>query len=220
MATSLGNDAPAGGLWDQPNKKPRKVSQKSDGLLGSLNAQFEVTDAPVANIWDEPSWKRTWKTDDSWQMGVAGPLSVFGQVGQRRRSRPVEYEGQRTHRGFLQGPLWIAGRVHLMHSGPGVSYTDPLHPVRTQGRYRLAARSASPLAPAVRNRSGISGRHHAFHDAASSKTRSIRTFAWPCRSAAPASSRSAPSTNRWGCSISGRRQAITCQLYLGFELTH
>ena len=146
IATSLGNDAPAGGLWDQPDKKPRKVSQKSDGLLGSLNARVEVTDAPVANIWDEPSWKRTWKTDDSWQMGVAGPLSVFGQVGANS-----DEAGQSNMK--VSGRTGVSCKVPFgslaeftLRSGPGVSYTDPLHPVRTQGR-PIGCSKCKPVGP-------------------------------------------------------------------------
>lgn len=126
--------APEINLWEVPDTKPRKVSQKSEGLLGSLNAQSEVTDLPVGDIWDDPSWKRSWKSDQSWQMGLAGPLSVFGQVGANS-----DEAGQSNMK--VSGRTGLACKVPVgplaevtLRSGPGVSYTDPLHPLRTQGR--------------------------------------------------------------------------------------
>lgn len=126
--------APEINPWDVPDTKPRKVSQKSEGLLGSLNAQSEVTDLPAASIWDDPSWKRSWKSDQSWQMGLAGPLSAFGEVGANS-----DEAGQSNMK--VSGRTGLACKVPVgslaeftLRSGPGVSYTDPLHPLRTQGR--------------------------------------------------------------------------------------
>ncbi len=134
VAPAGGTDASTLSPWEQPDKKPRKVSQTSAGLLGSLNSQVEVTDAPVAKVWDDPSWKRTWQTNDSWQLGVAGPLSVFGQVGANS-----DEAGQSNMK--VSGRTGLACKLPVgslaeftFRSGPGVSYTDPLHPVRTQGR--------------------------------------------------------------------------------------
>lgn len=120
--------------WELPDKKPRKVSQKSEGLLGSLSAQSEVTDVPVANLWDDPSWKRSWQSNQSWQMDIAGPLSVFGKVDANS-----DEAGQSNMK--VSGRTGLACKVPVgslaevtLRSGPGVSYTDPLHPLRTQGR--------------------------------------------------------------------------------------
>jgi hypothetical protein len=130
------NDADAAppSLWEQPDSRPRKISQKSDGLLGSLSTQVEVTDAPVACIWDDPSWKRTWQTNDSWQLGVAGPIAVFGQFGANS-----DEAGQSNMK--VSGRTGVTCKLPVgslaeftFRSGPGVSYTDPLHPLRTQGR--------------------------------------------------------------------------------------
>jgi hypothetical protein len=121
-------------LWDTADRKPRKVSQKSQGLLGSLDSQVEVTDTLATNIWDDPSWQRAWQTDDSWQLGLAGPLSVFGQVGANS-----DEAGQSNMK--VSGRTGLACKVPVaslaevtLRSGPGVSYTDPLHPLRTTGR--------------------------------------------------------------------------------------
>jgi hypothetical protein len=129
-----GSPAPQVNPWEVADKKPRKVSQKSEGLLGSLNASSEVTDLPAANIWDDPSWHRSWKSDQSWQMGLAGPLSVFGQVGANS-----DEAGQSNMK--VSGRTGLACKVPVgplaeltLRSGHGVSYTDPLHPLRTQGR--------------------------------------------------------------------------------------
>jgi hypothetical protein len=134
LLAEVESDVPSINLWDQPDKKPRKVSQKSEGFFGSLSTQVEVTDAPVARIWDDPTWKRTWQTNDSWQLGVAGPVSVFGQLGANS-----DEAGQSDMK--VNGRTGLAWKVPVgslaeftFRSGPGVSYTDPLHPLHTQGR--------------------------------------------------------------------------------------
>ena len=102
--------------------------------MGSLSTQVEVIDAPVARIWDDPSWKRTWQTNESWKFDVAGPLSLFGQLGANS-----DEAGQSNMK--VNGRTGLACKVPVrwlgeftFRSGPGVSYTDPLHPVRTTGR--------------------------------------------------------------------------------------
>ncbi|HEY7425459.1 MAG TPA: hypothetical protein VH682_14605 [Gemmataceae bacterium] len=134
VPSTNGSGTPELGLWDTTDRKPRKVSQKSQGWLGSLDTQVEVTDTLATNIWDEPSWKRTWQTDDSWQLGLAGPLSVFGQVGANS-----DEAGQSNMK--VSGRTGLACKVPVaalaevtLRSGPGVSYTDPLHPLRTTER--------------------------------------------------------------------------------------
>jgi hypothetical protein len=129
-----GSPSPSSGLWDQPDKRPHKVSQKSDFLLGSLSSQIEVTDVPQSRIWDDPTWKRSWQTDNSWQVSVAGPLSVFGQVG--ANSDEAQQSNMKiSGRTGLSCKLPVGSLAECtFRSGPGVSYTDPLHPLRTQGR--------------------------------------------------------------------------------------
>ncbi len=128
------SDDPLASLWEQPDKKPRKVSQKSEGLLGSLNTQVEVTDAPLPKIWDDPSWKRTWQTNESWQFGIAGRLSLFGQVG-ANSDEAAQSNMKVSGRTGLAWKLPVGSLAEVtFRSGPGVSYTDPLHPLRTQGR--------------------------------------------------------------------------------------
>ena len=128
-----GSESAASNLWEQPDKKPRKVSQKSEGLLGSLSSQVEVTDTPVT-VWEDPSWKRTWQTNESWQFGVAGSLAVFGTVG-ANSDEAGQSNMKVSGRTGLSCKLPVGSLAEFtFRSGPGVSYTDPLHPVRTQGR--------------------------------------------------------------------------------------
>jgi hypothetical protein len=128
-----GSESSSSSLWEQPDKKPRKVSQKSEGLLGSLSSQVEVTDTPVT-IWDDPSWKRTWQTNESWQLGVAGSLAVFGTVG-ANSDEAGQSNMKVSGRTGLSCKLPVGSLAEFtFRSGPGVSYTDPLHPLRTQGR--------------------------------------------------------------------------------------
>jgi hypothetical protein len=134
VASTSRPDASTDGSWEQPDKKPRKVSQKSQGLLGSLNTQVEVTDTPSASIWDEPSWKRAWQTDESWNLGLAGPLSLFGQVG-ANGDEAGQSNMKLNGRTGLACKLPVGSLAELtVKSGPGVSYSDPLHPVRASGR--------------------------------------------------------------------------------------
>lgn len=124
----------SGNVWEPLDRQPRKMSQKMEGVLGSLDTQIQVTDLPVGTVWDDPSWKRTWQTSDSWQMGVLGPLSVFGQFG--ANSDEASQSNMKVN--GRTGVAWKlpAGFLgdYTFRSGPGVSYTDPLHPLRTQGR--------------------------------------------------------------------------------------
>jgi hypothetical protein len=120
--------------WELPDRKPRKVGQKHQGLLGSLDTQVEVTDAPVSRIWDDPAWKRTWQTNENWQMGLAGPLTVFGQVG-ANSDEAGQTNMKVSGRTGLSCKLPVGSLAELtLRSGPGVSYSDPLHPLHTQGR--------------------------------------------------------------------------------------
>jgi hypothetical protein len=131
---SEGSPGPSAGSWEQPDKRPRKVSQKSEFLLGSLSSQIEVSDAPQPRIWDDPTWKRTWQTDNSWQVSVAGPLSVFGQVG-ANSDEAQQANMKVSGRTGLSCKLPVGSLAECtFRSGPGVSYTDPLHPLRAQGR--------------------------------------------------------------------------------------
>ncbi len=128
-----GSETASSNPWDQNEKKPRKVSQKSQGLLGSLDSQVEVTDTPVT-IWDDPSWKRTWQTNESWQFGVAGSLAVFGTVG-ANSDEAGQSNMKVSGRTGLSCKLPVGSLAEFtFRSGPGVSYIDPLHPLRTQGR--------------------------------------------------------------------------------------
>jgi hypothetical protein len=133
-ASGIGSDDPMANLWERSDNKPRKVSQKSEGLLGSLSAQVEVTDAPGTRVWDDPSWKRAWQTNESWQLGVAGPVSVFGQLG-ANSDEAGQADMKVTGRAGLTCKLPVGSLAEFtFRGGPGVSYTDPLHPLRTQGR--------------------------------------------------------------------------------------
>lgn len=120
--------------WERNDKRPRKLSQKSEGFLGSLSSQVEVTDLAQPRTWDDPLWKRAWQTDNSWQFGVAGPLSVFGQVG-ANSDEAQQANMKVSGRTGLACKLPVGSLAECtIRSGPGVSYTDPLHPLRTQGR--------------------------------------------------------------------------------------
>src|SRR5262249_26113292 len=70
--------------WDvaQPppeRDRPWKVRNEVAGPLGSLTATSTLR-APEA-LRSEPFAGEEWHTDQSWRLNVAGPLSVFGQVG-------------------------------------------------------------------------------------------------------------------------------------------
>jgi hypothetical protein len=120
--------------WERNDKRPRKLSQKSEGFLGSLSSQVEVSDVAQPRSWDDPLWKRAWQTDNSWQYGVAGPLSVFGQVG-ANSDEAQQANMKVSGRTGLACKLPVGSLAECtIRSGPGVSYTDPLHPLRTQGR--------------------------------------------------------------------------------------
>jgi hypothetical protein len=120
--------------WGAQDGKPRQVNQKSEIGWASLTAQVEVTDALQPTFWDDPSWKRAWQTNQSLNLGVAGPFSLFGQLG--ANSDEASQANMK-----VSGRTGLACKVPVgplaevtVRSGPGVSYTNPLQPVRTTQR--------------------------------------------------------------------------------------
>jgi hypothetical protein len=86
LTNGSSGSAPAADLspwsaWDGAARVPKKGGGKAEGEWGSLTAQTTVQDGWVPSAWEEPAWKRSWQTNQSYRLPLAGPLSVFGQLG-------------------------------------------------------------------------------------------------------------------------------------------
>jgi hypothetical protein len=137
-AQSFDPSAPALALPDAPpppagwDRAPKKAAGKAEGEWGLLTAQTTVQDDWETSRWDDPGWKRTWQTSQSYRLGLAGPLSVFGQLG-ANSGEATQQDMQVTGQTGLACKLPQLGPVAdvQLRGGPRVAYTDPLRPDRT-----------------------------------------------------------------------------------------
>ncbi len=116
---------------DPGERAPKKGGGTADLGWGALTAQTTVQDHWAPSAWEEPGWKRTWQTNESYRLPLAGPLSVFGQVGansDEAAQKDMQVTGQTGLACKL--PLPSAADVQV-RGGPRVAYTDPLRPERT-----------------------------------------------------------------------------------------
>jgi hypothetical protein len=134
--------------WDRPERAPKKAAGKAEGEWGSLSAQTTVQDDWAASAWDEPGWKRTWQTNQSYRLPLAGPLFVFGQLG-ANSEEAAQQDMQVTGQTGLACKLPQLGPVVdvQVRGGPRVAYTDPLRPERTAGHsdWLLEVQARLPL---------------------------------------------------------------------------
>jgi hypothetical protein len=115
----------------QEDRLPRKASSSAAGLWGTLTTNVAVNESEVAPPWEEPLWKRTWKTDQSWRCTLVGPVYAFGQMG-ANSEEASQSDMKVSGRTGLACKLPVGSIAEFqVRTGPGVSYTDPLHPDRT-----------------------------------------------------------------------------------------
>jgi hypothetical protein len=128
-------------------RAPQKAGGKAEGGWGSLTAQTTVQEGAAPSAWEEPAWKRSWQTNESYRLPLAGPLSVFGQLG-ANSDEAAQQNMQVTGQTGLacQLPLGPAANFQV-RSGPRVAYTDPLRPDRTSSRsdWLLEVQARLPL---------------------------------------------------------------------------
>ncbi len=144
---SAGSAPAAGPVWDGAARAPQKGGGKAEGDWGSLTAQTTVQDGWAPSAWDDPAWKRSWQTSQSYRLPLAGPLSVFGQVGansEEAAQKDMQVTGQTGLACKL--PLPAVADVQV-RGGPRVAYTDPLRPDRTSARsdWLLEVQARVPL---------------------------------------------------------------------------
>jgi hypothetical protein len=105
----------------QDGRGQRKAKGQADGGLGTLTAQTVVHDG---SAWDDPSFKREWKTDETWRLTVLGPFFLFGKLGangDEAAAREVKVVGQTG----LACKIPVGPGEVVLRSGPSVSHTDP-----------------------------------------------------------------------------------------------
>jgi hypothetical protein len=143
-------DLVPGAPWDRVTREPRKVNSKSEGGWGSWTSQVTWQDGRTG-IWDEPLLKRTWQTQESWQLAVAGPVFFFGQLGATSEEAAQQDLKVNGRTGLACKVPLAPGAEFLVRSGPGVSYTDPLRPVSTreQRDWLLEVQARCPLVAGV-----------------------------------------------------------------------
>lgn len=118
-------------------RKPRRVSNSSQGVWGALTASVVVNERPELSTWEEPLWKRTWKADQSWRYSVLGPVAVFGQLG-ANSEEAAQADMTVAARTGLACKVPVGGLAEVvLRGGPGVRYTDPLRPDRVRERSDL-----------------------------------------------------------------------------------
>jgi hypothetical protein len=127
------------GDWDVGGTGPRKVQQKSEGVLGSWESQMLIQSAHPAVAWEDPLRKRQWQTDEAWKCPVLGPLSVYGQVNaatEEMQQQDMKVTGKTGV--ACSVPTGIPQAALTLRSGPSVTYTDPLRPERMRERAEWA----------------------------------------------------------------------------------
>jgi hypothetical protein len=137
--------------WDSAARAPKKVGGKSEGEWGALAAQTTVQDGWAPSAWEEPAWKRSWQTNQSYRLPLAGPVFVFGQLGansEEAAQQDMQVTGQTGLACKL--PLSPAADVQV-RGGPRVAYTDPLRPERTSAHsdWLLEVQARLPLVARV-----------------------------------------------------------------------
>ena len=136
--------------WDRVTREPRKVSSKTEGDWGSWTSQVTLQDGRTG-VWDEPLLKRTWQTQESWQLPVLGPVFFFGQFGAACEEAAQQDMKVNGRTGLACKVPLAPGAEFLVRSGPGVSYTDPLRPesTREQTDWLLEVQASCPLVAGV-----------------------------------------------------------------------
>jgi hypothetical protein len=128
---------------------PSSVKTESEGEWGTITSNVVLTDpfGSPGSSWDDPLHRYEWKRDDAWKMDVAGPLSLFGQVG------AVSSEAATTDM-KLTGKTGLACKVPLgdtaevqVRSGPSFTCTDPLGAVanNAHSQWLLEVQAKCPL---------------------------------------------------------------------------
>jgi hypothetical protein len=110
-----------------------------------------VQDHWAPSAWEEPAWKRTWQTNESYRLALAGPVFVFGQVG-ANSGEAAQQDMQVTGQTGLACKLPLGPVADFqVRGGPRVAYTDPLRPDRTSARsdWLLEVQARLPLVARV-----------------------------------------------------------------------
>jgi hypothetical protein len=143
-------DLVPGAPWDRVTREPRQVSSKTQGGWGSWTSQVTLQDGRTG-IWDEPLLKRTWQTEESWQLAVAGPVFFYGQFGGTSDEMAQQDMKVNGRTGLACKVPLAPGAEFLVRSGPGVTYTDPLRPVSTreQTDWLLEVQASYPLVAGI-----------------------------------------------------------------------
>jgi hypothetical protein len=128
LQVAEGTDGDASRLSPFKSWNAAQVQVSNQGEWGSLTSQVVLSD-PIptsGRSWEDPLHRWEWKREDSWNMPVAGPLSVFGQLG--ANSGEVATTDLK-----LSGKTGLACKVPLgeeaevqVRSGPSFTCTDPL----------------------------------------------------------------------------------------------
>jgi hypothetical protein len=100
------------------------VRKQTEGLFGSVTAQVSWRDPH--DLLAAPTLDSPWKTDQNWQLSLAGPVFVFGQFG--AAPDPVTNDELK-----LQGKTGVGCKVPVpfgievqLRGGRSLTYNDPL----------------------------------------------------------------------------------------------
>src|SRR5262249_50439847 len=77
-ALATGQDPPLADVG--PSRGPIKTDRQAEGFWGTFSGKQALQETGGA-AWEAPTGLRTWQSEQAWRCPVAGPLSVFGQVG-------------------------------------------------------------------------------------------------------------------------------------------
>jgi hypothetical protein len=202
--------------WEAADRKPRKVSNTSQGFWGSLSASAVVNESPTPSAWEEPLWKRTWKANQSWRYSVAGPFSVFGQLGANSEEAAQDDMKVSARTGLsCKVPVGSLAEV-VLRGGPGVSYTDPLRPdrVREHSDWLVELQARCPLFLGIGLEYSASALP-ALSPLAQDQLNQDLSLAFPVGSAGKFQ---LGARHRWAGSPEAKPWSDGMQLYLGLEL--
>jgi hypothetical protein len=203
--------------WQTDPFAPSKVSTSSQGVWGTLTGNVTVTGDGTAGG-QQPLVKRTWQADQSWRRDVAGPLSAFGQVG-GNSDEACQSDMQVNARTGLACKLPVPGLSEfVLRGGPGVSYTDPLHPDRTLSHsdWMFEVQARCPLIFGA----GLEYQASALPALAAQAQDQLNQ---DLRLAVPVGSTGkfkVGARHQWASTPNTRPSTDSMQLYLGLELAH
>jgi hypothetical protein len=121
------------GFENRGAREPLRGSSTNDGLLGTWTSQQTVRDVDNGTVWVDPSAKRGWQADESWKLGVAGPLFAFGQAS-ASADDALQQDARLNGRAGLACQLPLPVGELLLRGGPGVNYSDVFRPDRVRER--------------------------------------------------------------------------------------